>query len=108
MATTKQLEASLLGAAGRNEPLISQSATVVQPVGPGVIGSTSVIILGQVVQFFQVSRYLGMNIHKPRDLGLLRTLLEPQVTSQGWVSAGGELFIISQLSGSHSQILSAM
>lgn len=73
----------------------------------GVTGSTSVIILCQVAQFCQVSRYLGMNIHKPRDLELLRTLLDPQVTSQGRVSTGGELSSISQLSGNHSQILSA-
>lgn len=35
-----QLGASLLGAAGRNEPLTSQNARVVRPVGAGVTGST--------------------------------------------------------------------
>lgn len=35
-----QLGASLLGAAGRNEPLTSQNARVVRPVGAGVTGSS--------------------------------------------------------------------
>lgn len=60
-------------------------------MGADVTGSTSVIILCHAAQFCQVSRFLGMNIHKPRELGLLSTLLDPKHyfpgQDQGWRGA---------------------